>query len=90
MDPTLRICTHSRISPTASCAGNGSLALLADLRQVIAQTGSPWLVEESLCLGHCHSGPNVKGAPGGPILHRCTSARSVLERMADEWPHGLD
>ena len=63
---------------------------MAELVRVTAQNGSGWKVAQSTCLGHCHNGPNVKGAPGGPILNHCTTALSVIERMNAAWPNGLD
>lgn len=91
MDPTLRVCIHMRsLGGGASCAGRGSEALLADLHQLVAETEAGWKIAPSTCLGQCRDGPNVKGAPGGPILNNCTDARAVLERMRQEWPNGLD
>ncbi len=84
MTTTLRVCIHYRVGQS-SCAGRGSEKILKELRRLIETSGSNWKVEESVCLGHCQKGPNVKGAPGGPILHQCQDAQSVLDRIEQEW-----
>jgi hypothetical protein len=84
MPPSLRVCTHLR-NGAVSCAGRGSLKLLEDLRGLVLASGLPWHVEETVCLGYCHIGPNIKGAPGGPILHQCQDALSVLDQMDTHW-----
>lgn len=71
MHPTLFVCTNRRLGSAGSCAGGGSLDLLAALRAEVAARGLGWTVSPSACMGHCQEGPNVKAAPGGPLLHRC-------------------
>ena len=87
MKPKLRVCTHFRLGAVPSCDARGGSVLLEDLRRLMESGGGPWDVEPSLCLGHCPDGPNVKGAPGGPILNRCRDAQSVLDRMDRDWPN---
>ncbi len=84
--PKLRVCTHFRPGMAACCTDGGSAALLAALRREVARRGLGWTVEATCCLGHCPIGPNVKAAPGGPILHHCRSAEDVLGRLPAGWP----
>lgn len=83
------VCTNRRLGSTGSCAGGGSLELMAALRAEIAARGLEWAVAPSPCLGHCPHGPNVKAAPGGPLLHHCPKegASGLVESLlASGWP----
>jgi hypothetical protein len=82
----LRVCTQFRPGMAACCADGGSASLLAALRREVARRGLDWTVEATCCLGHCTMGPNVKAAPGGPMLHRCRSVEDVLGRLPADWP----
>ena len=68
---TVFVCTNLRMSGN-SCAGSQSKALLkamkdrADVRTV---EDHPFVsVKESVCMGHCANGPNVK-IIGGDFYH---------------------
>ncbi len=86
MHPMLRVCIQFRPGMGACCADCGSAALLVALRAEVARRGLGWRVEPTCCLGHCTTGPNVKAAPGGPLLHHCHSAEDVLGRLPAGWP----
>lgn len=83
MNPTLFVCTNRRFGAQGSCGARDALALLAALEEA----GLPWEVRPSPCLGWCADGPNVKAAPGGPMLHDCRSVADILARLAEAgWP----
>lgn len=85
--PTLFVCTHRRLG-AGSCGGSGGEAIAQALRAAVAQRGLPWQVAPIGCLGQCAHGPNLKAAPGGPMLHHCTAeqAGAVIDRLLAEWP----
>lgn len=85
MTPTLYLCVNRRIG-AGSCSAAGAWDLLARLRDLLAAHHLDWDLRPSPCLGHCAQGPNVKAAPGGPMLHRCTDAADVLRRLQEQWP----
>lgn len=89
--PTLRVCTHHRLGGTGSCGAGGGEKLRDTLRRIVASRGLDWVVEETGCLGQCRHGPNLKAAPGGPILHGCSApqAEALVDRLLVEWvaPH---
>lgn len=84
MNPVLHLCSKRRTG-AGSCAGSGSLELAAALKAEIAKRTLTWEVRLSPCLGHCGQGPNLKAAPGGPMLHGCTEAGAVLDQLQREW-----
>ncbi|MCA1909148.1 MAG: (2Fe-2S) ferredoxin domain-containing protein [Magnetospirillum sp.] len=84
MNPTLNVCANRRMG-AGSCAGSGSLDLAAALKAEIARRNLAWDVRLSPCLAHCGQGPNLKAAPGGPMLHGCTDAVAVLDQLQQEW-----
>lgn len=84
---SVAVCTNRRFGSRASCAGNGSLAVLAALG------ADPRLVAtESLCMGFCAFGPNVRVGEGGRarILHvpADVTADEVLAAVDDPEPDG--
>lgn len=92
MAPTLFVCTNRRLGSAGSCAAGGSVALMDELRAEIARRGLDWRVAASVCLGHCPNGPNIKVAPGGPLLHHCPGegvAGLVDALLATGWPTRL-
>jgi hypothetical protein len=89
MEPTLFVCTNRRLGSAGSCAGSGSVALMDLLRVELAARGLGWHVASTVCLGQCPNGPNIKAAPGGPLLHHCPSegvAGLVDALLAAGWP----
>jgi (2Fe-2S) ferredoxin len=86
MTPVLFVCTNRRMG-AGSCAARSALALCDELRRVIAERGLGWAVEASACMGHCALGPNLKAAPGGPLLHGCKpeQAEELIDRLQAEW-----
>lgn len=86
MTPTLYVCGNRRLG-AGSCGGQGSHDLAEGLRAEIAARALDWRVALSPCLGHCGQGPNIKAAPGGPMLHHCADAAQVVERLAGQWPN---
>jgi hypothetical protein len=88
MRPVLRVCTNFRPGPYTCCADGEAVALLAALRAEVARRGLACAVEPSRCMGYCGEGPNVKAAPGGPLLHHCRTPADVLDHLPPGWPPG--
>ncbi len=90
MTPVLFVCTHRRMGCAGSCAGSGALELCVELRRIIAERGLGWAVETSGCLGDCGLGPNLKAAPGGPLLQGCRPERAeeLIDQLLTEWTPG--
>lgn len=65
--PELFVCTNLRMSG-ASCAGRGSHDLLQALRTNARVKDGTVSVRESVCMGYCDQGPNVK-VMGGAFHH---------------------
>ena len=87
LPPTLLICCHSRTG-AGSCTGNGGGAPLRDaLAAEVAARDLPWQVAGIGCLGRCDLGPNLRAAPGGPVLTGCRAddAARLVERLQAEW-----
>ena len=85
MTPTLYLCVNRRAG-AGSCSGAGAHKVMAALHAEIEARALPWEIRLSPCLGHCADGPNIKAAPGGPMLHRCTDAKDVLRQLRQMWP----
>lgn len=87
MTPTLFVCTNRRLGATGSCAAGGSVDLVAALRAELSRQSLHWQVAESVCLGHCADGPNLKAAPGGPLLGKCRAgdAAAIIDRLRATW-----
>lgn len=86
--PTLLVCGHSRVGAGSCSASGGGAALRAALERELAGRGLTWKVEAIGCLGRCDLGPNLRAAPGGPVLTGCRpedSAR-LVDRLQAEWP----
>lgn len=85
--PTLHVCVNRRLGGVGSCAAAGSEALVAALGAEIARRGLPWRVAANPCMAHCAVGPNLKAAPGGPLLHRCRAgdAAAIIDRLIADW-----
>ncbi len=90
MDPTLLVCVNRRFGTAPSCAERGGVELLEALKEEAARRGLPWEVEAQVCLGYCALGPNLKAAPGGPMLHGCGAgqAAEILDRLERDWRRG--
>lgn len=65
--PEIYVCTNLRMSG-ASCAGRGSHDLLKALRHHPKVQDGTVAVHETVCLGYCEQGPNVK-VMGGDFFH---------------------
>ena len=87
-NPVLRVCTNQRLGEVPSCAGNGSRRLIAALRREISARQLDWIVAESVCLGHCRVGPNLKAVPGGPLLNGCRpeGVAALIDGLLETWP----
>lgn len=87
LPPTLFVCSHQRLG-AGSCAGAGAAALRAALEAEVAARGLDWQVAAIGCLGQCAHGPNLRAAPGGPLLTGCRAedAAALVARLAAEWP----
>lgn len=87
---TLRVCRNTRWGDKPSCGGRGSEHVLLALADAVRRAGLDAAVEETVCLGHCGKGPNVKILPGGAVCHGVSldtleevvlaAARTALER----------
>lgn len=66
-DYRIFICIRNRPAPEESCAGNGSLATIAALKQEIASRGlaAQVKVNQSSCLDLCSGGPHLIVYPEG-------------------------
>ncbi|MBL4680024.1 MAG: (2Fe-2S) ferredoxin domain-containing protein [Pseudomonadales bacterium] len=63
------VCTNFRpFSGQPSCAFRGSEKLLEFLKDEIKFRKLDFIVEPSVCLGHCPRGPNIKPA-GEDFIH---------------------
>lgn len=65
--PQIYVCTNLRLSGT-SCSGQGAAAVLKALRRDPAVKNGDVAVSESVCMGYCGEGPNVK-ILGGDFHH---------------------
>lgn len=65
--PEIYVCTNLRISGS-SCASQGAAAVIQALRAERGVQDGKVLVRESVCMGYCGEGPNVK-ILGGDFLH---------------------
>lgn len=57
--PEIYVCTNLRMSG-ASCAGQGAHEVLKALRQCARVKDGTVRVAQSVCMGYCGQGPNVK------------------------------
>ena len=70
------VCTNFRANPNhPSCAARGSKQLLTELTIQIQQNSLAINIEESLCLGFCQVGPNVRLVPNGPFFHAVSTEK---------------
>lgn len=75
-----------------SCAGQGAHKVLKALRASDAVRSGEVEVRESVCLGYCGEGPNVKvmggafhnGVTPDCVEHLIEEARDVLDDVSDE------
>jgi NADH:ubiquinone oxidoreductase subunit E len=66
----LLVCTNFRANPNQpSCAGRGSKQIMLDLALQLQQQNVKIKVEESMCMGYCKIGPNLRLAPNGEFFH---------------------
>ena len=65
--PEIYVCTNLRLSGK-SCAGHGASGVLKALRREAAVKDGDVVVRESVCMGYCGEGPNVK-ILGGAFHH---------------------
>jgi NADH:ubiquinone oxidoreductase subunit E len=83
----LIFCTNLRpLGGQPSCGGRGSVELASAVKDWIDERGLDLQVDYSVCLGHCHEGPNVRIAPGGDFIHEATLEKiiKVLEKLEME------
>ena len=74
---TIIVCTNFRPFTTQpSCAQRGSKELLDWLEDEIRERGLNCQVEQSVCLGHCPVGPNVR-LLGGDFYHESTREKLI-------------
>ena len=65
----LIVCINRRLgSGQRSCAGSGSLDLIARIEQLIVEQRIEVPVVRRECLGRCEEGPTMRIAPGGPYF----------------------
>ena len=77
------VCTNLRLSG-GSCSGQGALEVLRALRAEPEVKNGTVAVLESVCMGYCGEGPNVK-ILGGDFYHDvkpANVAKLVAEAMA--------
>jgi len=80
----LIFCTNLRpLGGQPSCGGRGSVELARAVKDWIDERGLDLQVDHSVCLGHCHEGPNVRIAPAGDFIHEATLEKiiKVLEEL---------
>lgn len=87
MEPTLFVCGNFRFGSAPSCGGDGAVQLMAALQSELLRRGLVWHVVRSPCLAHCTLGPNIKAAPGGPLLHGCKAdkAAEIVDGLLAGW-----
>lgn len=79
MSQKIIACTNYRVNPNnPSCAARGSKAMIAALTQKLALENIPIIVEESLCLGFCQVGPNLRLVPNGAFFHEVSDKELSL------------
>lgn len=79
------VCTNLRLSD-GSCSGQGSFEVLKALRAQPEVKDGTIAVLESVCMGYCGEGPNVK-ILGGDFYHAvkpADAAKLVAEAMAQQ------
>ena len=65
----LIVCVNQRLGAgQASCAGSGSLELIARIEEMIQAEDLQVPVVRRECLGRCEQGPVMRIAPGGPFF----------------------
>jgi NADH:ubiquinone oxidoreductase subunit E len=82
----LIFCTNLRpVGDQPSCGGRGSVELAEAVETYINDRGLALRVDYSVCLGHCHEGPNVRVAPGGEFIHQATLEKliKVIDELQD-------
>lgn len=87
MTRTIHVCMNRRINGGTSCASGGAEPLAAALKAEIARRNLDWRVASNACMGLCGQGPNIKAAPGGPLLSRCQAQDSarLIDLLLTEW-----
>lgn len=66
----LLVCTNSRFNPkNKSCAGEGSEALLADLKALSKDSKKQIQIEEIKCFGQCEHAPVMRIAPAAQFFY---------------------
>lgn len=81
--PEIYICTNLRLSG-GSCSSQGAFEVLKALRAEAAVKQGDVVVHESVCMGYCGQGPNLK-VMGGDFHHGVTPAevpRLIAEAVA--------
>lgn len=86
--PEIYVCTNLRLSGN-SCAGRGAFDVLKALRQQPQVEDGSVVVQDSVCMGYCNEGPNVK-IIGAAFRHGVTPADAgslvldALKQSADK------
>lgn len=79
MNRQIVICMQQRYAPTPMCcANNGSIQLLAMVRESLETSGVRATVMTGGCMGMCQHGPNMKLMPDGLVWNRAGSEQ-VME-----------
>lgn len=88
--PEIYVCTNLRMSG-ASCAGRGSHDVLGALRKCTRAQDGTVSVRETVCLGYCDQGPNVK-VMGGEFYHEQSpdDAEALLDAAVAARPPAED
>jgi NADH:ubiquinone oxidoreductase subunit E len=78
--PVIYVCTNLRLSG-GSCSGQGANAVLKALRAQDAVKDGRVEVRQSVCMGYCGEGPNVK-IMGGAFHHEVQpeDAESLVDK----------
>jgi len=66
----LLVCTNVRYNPKhKSCAGQGSEALIKQLKILLSESDEPIEIEEIKCFGQCERGPVMRIAPALELFY---------------------
>ena len=76
------VCTNIRYNPKhKSCAGQGSEALIKQIKKLSAESDQAIQIEEIKCFGQCDRGPVMRIAPALEFFYKVSK---------DDLPHILN
>jgi (2Fe-2S) ferredoxin len=78
---SLIVCVNHRATKS-SCAGNGSIELIAEIEKALSEHHLDIPVERGVCFGRCNTGPNLRIAPGGAFYTQFSPGD--ISRLIDE------